>query len=58
MRRKYSYDNATGLADLKDTQNHSDAWFTLDGRCLSGKPQMRGIYINGGQKVIIKYVST
>lgn len=57
MRRKYSYDNATGLTDIKDSKNHSDAWFTLDGRRLSGKPQMRGIYINGGQKVIIKYVS-
>lgn len=31
-----------------------DAWYTLDGRRLSGKPSQKGVYINGGKKVVIK----
>jgi hypothetical protein len=34
--------------------NSSDAWFTLDGRKLSGKPSRAGVYINNGKKVVIK----
>ena len=35
------------------TIDHSaGAWFTLDGRKLSGKPTQRGMYINNGKKVI------
>ncbi len=33
-----------------DAQNVE--WFTIDGRKLSGKPQKKGIYIQGGKKVI------
>lgn len=33
---------------------HDDAWFTLDGRQLSGKPTAKGLYIMNGKKVIIK----
>ena len=33
---------------------HDDAWFTLDGRQLSGKPTAKGLYIVNGKKVIIK----
>ena len=29
-------------------------WYTLDGRRLSGKPTVKGIYINNGRKVVIK----
>ena len=32
----------------------SEAWYTLDGVRLSGKPTARGIYINNGKKVVIK----
>lgn len=32
----------------------SEAWYTLDGRKLSGKPTVKGIYINNGRKVIIR----
>ena len=31
-----------------------DAWYTLDGRRLSGKPTQGGIYINNGKKIVIK----
>lgn len=34
--------------------NETDAWYTLDGRKLSGKPLRRGVYINNGQKNVIK----
>ena len=29
-------------------------WFTIDGRRMEGRPQKKGIYINGGRKVVIK----
>ena len=32
----------------------ADAWYTLDGRRLQGKPTASGIYINNGKKVVIK----
>lgn len=31
-----------------------DAWYTIDGRKLIGKPTTKGIYINNGRKVVIK----
>ena len=31
-----------------------DAWYTLDGRRIEGKPSTKGIYINSNKKVIIK----
>ena len=32
----------------------SRAWYDLNGRRLEGKPSEKGIYINGGRKVVIK----
>jgi hypothetical protein len=32
----------------------NDVWYTLDGRKLDGMPTKKGIYINGGRKVVIK----
>ena len=49
--------NATGIISVHDSGfmvNGSDAWYSLDGRKLSGKPTQRGIYINNGKKVVIK----
>ena len=31
-----------------------DAWYSLDGRRIEGKPSKSGLYINNGHKVIIK----
>ncbi len=47
---------ATGIISTTNYTNdtNSDAWFTLDGRKLDGKPTQRGIYINNGKKVAIK----
>ena len=35
-------------------EGSSQRWYTLDGRKLNGKPTKKGIYINGGRKVVIK----
>ncbi len=32
----------------------SEAWYSLDGRRIEGKPSAKGIYVNNGKKVIIK----
>ncbi|UKK55291.1 beta strand repeat-containing protein [Prevotella communis] len=32
----------------------SEAWYTLDGVRLSGKPSKKGLYINNGKKIVIK----
>jgi len=47
--------STTGIhaADAVTTQ-HNDAWYSLDGRRLSGEPSVKGVYINNGRKVVIK----
>ena len=50
-------DETTGIISVHDSGfmvNGSDAWFTLDGRRLSAKPSVKGVYVNNGRKVIIK----
>ena len=48
----------TGIGEIDTTTGEvsfdSEAWYTLDGIRLSGKPSTKGIYINNGKKVIIK----
>ncbi len=53
----FGEDETTGIISVHDSGfmvNGSDAWYTLDGRRLSGKPAKAGIYVNGGKKVMIK----
>ena len=47
---------AIGTLDTKtgEVTFGSEAWYTLDGVRLSGKPSTKGIYINNGKKVAIK----
>lgn len=49
-------DEATSISttDFTDYTDGADVWFTLDGRKLSGKPTLRGIYIRNGKKTVIK----
>ena len=51
-------DETTGIISIENgklkIENDADAWYTIDGRKLSGKPTQRGIYINNGKKTIIK----
>ena len=47
---------AIGTIDTKtgEIRFDSDAWYTLDGRRLNGKPSLKGMYINNGKKIIVK----
>ena len=47
---------AIGTLDTKtgEVSFDSEAWYTLDGVRLSGKPSTKGIYINNGRKIVIK----
>ena len=51
-------DGATGIISIDNGQliidNSMDAWYSLDGRRLTGKPTASGIYINNGNKIVIK----
>ena len=48
----------TGIRAIGNGQltidNEAGAWYTLDGRRLSGQPSQRGIYIKNGKKIMIK----
>ena len=40
---------------LSDKRGAGDeAWYSLDGRRLQGKPAQKGVYINNGRKIVIK----
>ncbi|MBP5714820.1 MAG: InlB B-repeat-containing protein [Prevotella sp.] len=47
---------ATGITttNLTNFTNAADAWYSLDGRRLSGQPTKKGMYLNNGKKIIIK----
>ena len=50
---------STGIEEVKSGEVRSekcdgDAWFTIDGRRLSGEPTQHGIYIRQGRKHVIK----
>ncbi|MBR1789029.1 MAG: hypothetical protein IJ762_07585, partial [Bacteroidaceae bacterium] len=49
-------DESTGLEakDWEQGARGKEAWYTLDGRRLNGKPSQRGIYIGNGKKIVIK----
>lgn len=46
----------TGIKSLDDTHSPvaGDAWYTIGGQRLQGKPSAKGIYIIGGKKVVIQ----
>ena len=45
--------NTTQIGTINVVYETND-WYTLDGRKLDGKPTRKGLYINGGRKVVIK----
>ncbi|WP_162164173.1 leucine-rich repeat domain-containing protein [Xylanibacter brevis] len=49
-------EEATGILEISadSKEKKDDAWYSLAGVRLSGKPAQRGIYINNGNKVVIK----
>lgn len=52
------FEDATEIRSIDNgeltTDNLAGAWYSLDGRRLSGKPTKSGIYVKNGHKVIIK----
>ena len=53
------FDGATTGVALIDNgkwimDNEAGAWYTLDGRRLSGKPTAKGVYVVNGRKVVVK----
>ena len=52
----FGEEETTGIFDGRSKKEDVglDAWYTLDGRKLDGKPTMKGMYINSGRKVVIK----
>ena len=51
-----AFGDVTGISATltNNGQMNNDNQYTLDGRKLNGKPMTKGIYVNGGRKVVIK----
>ncbi len=49
-------EQTTGIFDVRDKieSRGANAWYDLSGRKLSIKPSAKGVYIQGGKKVVIK----
>ena len=48
-------DGSTGIGSISaDRQHTDDAWYSLSGRRLEGRPQQKGLYINNGKTVVVK----
>ena len=51
-------DETTGVGSIDNEQftihNEAGAWYSLDGRKLSGEPSAKGIYVKNGKKIVIK----
>ena len=52
-------DGTTAIVSLRDgiterVGSAADGWYDLQGRRLEGRPQVKGIYIRDGKKVVIK----
>ena len=50
-------DESTGIVlgtDFTDYTAKTDAWYTLDGRKLNGKPTQKGMYVKNGRKEVVK----
>lgn len=48
-------DDTNGIARLTNSDTTEDGtWYTLSGMRLTAKPTAKGIYVNGGKKVVIK----
>jgi hypothetical protein len=54
-RLKISRGGSAGIENIEYTiDSQSGAWYTLDGRRLSSKPTKKGVYLQGGKKIVVK----
>ena len=46
----------TGITHIQnsDATTKNDAWYSLDGRQLTGKPTQKGVYIHKGRKEVVR----
>jgi arabinogalactan endo-1,4-beta-galactosidase len=49
-----AFDDGTTVIFSAISKEEQEAWYTLDGRRLEGKPCHKGLYINKGEKLILK----
>ena len=49
-----SDERTLSVRELENNAPSATAWYTLDGRRLSGKPSTKGIYIHDGKKMVNK----
>ena len=58
VRLFFGDEEETGVGSLTPAPSakgeESDYWYAIDGRKLSGRPSQPGVYINKGEKVVIK----
>ena len=47
-------EGSTRIETIKAERQKEDAWYTLGGKMLNGKPDINGLYINNGQKLIVR----
>lgn len=47
-------DDAPWVNENLEVTNDNDGWYSLDGRKHSGRPAVKGLYIKGGKKVVVK----
>jgi hypothetical protein len=53
-RFKFSSPTAIRQVVTETVENTDNAWYSLSGTRLSGKPTTKGIYIHQGRKVMVK----
>jgi len=46
--------DAETIISPAEIAERADAWYTVNGVRLSGKPSQKGVYIHGGRKVVVK----
>jgi len=49
----FQYDTSD-IRQIEEPQADDDAWYSLDGRRLQGRPTVKGVYINHRHKVIVR----
>ncbi len=48
------YDSTTGIESVTEKFYDTEKWYDMRGNILMGKPKKKGVFINKGQKVIVK----
>ncbi len=44
----------SSIGETTITMQQHAKWYTVDGRCIDGKPTRKGVYIMNGRKVVVQ----